>query len=278
MMFTTRSLPHAWFFGTALLLGLALYPAGVYGQIAVVSGLSEEHAASPGETYEGIIDVRNETAEPQEVRVYQTDYLFYADGTNLYNEPGSHPRSNAGWISYNPDYFVLTPGSTASVTYSVTVPANSDTLSGSYWSMLMVEGVPKGSAESTLGDAQTQVGIRTMLRFGVQITTDIAGTGSRLVAFENPSLENTEEGGRMLRVDLLNAGLLAMRPDVWLELYDEQGQSHGRIEGSALRIYPGTSVRQRFDLSAVAAGRYRAFLFADAGGSEVFGAQYTLEL
>ncbi|HET6566508.1 MAG TPA: hypothetical protein VFG50_01000, partial [Rhodothermales bacterium] len=89
-----------------LFFTLCLWVRAADAQVAVVSGLSEEHTAQPGETYQGAIQVRNQTAESQEVRVYQTDYLFYADGTNVYGAPGSTRRSNASWITYNPDYFV----------------------------------------------------------------------------------------------------------------------------------------------------------------------------
>ncbi|HET6566692.1 MAG TPA: hypothetical protein VFG50_01935, partial [Rhodothermales bacterium] len=221
------------------------------------------------------------TAESQEVRVYQTDYLFYADGTNVYGAPGSTRRSNASWITYNPDYFVLPAGATANVAYSVTVPADAaDTLSGSYWSIIMVEGIEKGSPESTIQpkEDRTQVGIRTALRFGVQITTNVGGDGNRKISFDNPSLQSADDGSRLLQVDLVNEGTLAVRPQVWVELYDEDGNDAGRIDGTSLRLYPGTSVRQRFSFGKELSGRYRALVFVDAGDDEVYGAEYTLDL
>ena len=45
---------------------------------------------------------------------------------------------------------------------------------------------------------------------------------------------------------------------------------------------PGSRLREtgllRFDLGAIPAGEYQALVVADAGGDQVFGAQYHLKL
>ena len=61
--------------------------------------MTQERQAKPGETYRGTIVLRNTGAAPAEAKVYQTDYSFAADGSNLYGAPGRLPRSNANWIS-----------------------------------------------------------------------------------------------------------------------------------------------------------------------------------
>ena len=66
---------------------LALMPVAVSAQIAVVGSTVEERVAARGETYVGTIVVRNQTQQDQPVRIYQTDYLFYADGTSHFIDP-----------------------------------------------------------------------------------------------------------------------------------------------------------------------------------------------
>jgi len=44
-----------------------------------------------------------------------------------------------------------------------------------------------------------------------------------------------------------------------------------------MRIYPGTSVRHKIDLSSLPGGKYMALVVADNGDEYIFGAQYTLE-
>ena len=69
----------------------------------VIGGLTYEHTATPGEEYTGEIILRNHSEDPEEVKVYQTDYFFYADQRVIYGDPGKLPRSNASWITYTPN-------------------------------------------------------------------------------------------------------------------------------------------------------------------------------
>jgi hypothetical protein len=246
-------------------------------QVSIVGELSQDREAKPGEEYRGTVLVRNDTDEPQEAKVYQTDYLFFSDGTNRYDQPGSHPRSNARWITFSPAYVTLPPHATISVSYSVAVPTGGP-LNGTYWSMLMVEGIPRSSAESSRRDAKAEMGIMQAIRYGIQIATHIVGTGTRTVEFENPRILAREKGGRVFQIDIKNTGDLGMRPEVYVELFNEQGVSLGKFSGVRYRIYPGTSVRQTIDMSEVPKGTYKALVVVDAGGDDVFGAQYTLKM
>ena len=68
-----------------------------------------------------------------------------------------------------------------------------------------------------------------------------------------------------------------MRPEMYVELFDERGASVGTFRGALYRMYPGTSVRQSIDLTTVPPGTYKALVVVDAGADDVFGAQYTLK-
>lgn len=269
---------------TTLLRVLFLMPLIVPtlpAQVSVIGELSQDKSVKPGETYSGVIIVRNDTKEQQEAKVYQTDYTFQSDGTNNYGEPGMLPRSNAKWIAYSPSYLTLPPEATMAVNYTVTVPRDTAgrKLIGTYWSMLMVEGIQKGSAESSLPakDKKAQMGIMQTIRYGIQIATTIANTGAKKIEFLGVAMDTTE-GRRALRIDIKNTGDIGMRPDVSLELFNVQGTSVGKFSGVKYRIYPGTSVRQLIDVSSVPKGTYKALVVVDAGGDDVFGAQYTLTL
>jgi len=250
-------------------------------QIAVIGELSQERDVSPGMTYDGTIVVRNDLDEPQEAKIYQTDYLFRFDGTNEYGEPGTAPRSNAPWITFNPSYLVVPPRSTATVNYNVVVPQTwkGSALRGTYWSMLMVEGIPKGSPESAVRRPGTraQMGIQQTIRYGIQIVSHIENTGSADIAFIGSQLIARDDGSRVLQVDIENKGDRAIRPDVFVELFDEGGAAHGKFSGVRSRIYPGTSIRQSILLTNVPKGTYRALVVVDSGGDDVVAAQYTLK-
>lgn len=263
---------------------LALVPVLAHAQVVVKSPLSDDREAAPGEVYEGTVVVQNESDEPQQAKVYLTDYLFFADGSNRYDAPGTVTRSNAPWITFSPSFLTLAPGETVPVTYRVTVPAADDTTeggpAGTFWSMLMVEGIAPGSAESTLGQAQNvpRYGVRQVTRYGIQLATHISGAGTPTIGFESIRLQAEEDGARVLEVDIQNEGDRLAESTMWVELYTSDGGAQGRRDGAAYRIYPGTSVRQRIDLSDLAPGAYEALIVVDAGNDHVVGAQYTLEL
>lgn len=271
---TTRQL-------VAALLGLSLTTHAADAQVSVVGDLSRDEEVRQGQLIEGVILVKNDTPEIQEAKVYQTDYTFHFSGTNAYGEPGTHPRSNARWITFSPAFVTLPPNATVAVNYTIRIPAGTGTpLVGTYWSMVMVEGVVKGSPESAqpAPRSKAQMGLSQTMRYAIQLATTIAGTGSINVKFINAAMSTRDDGSRVLLTDLENAGERFIRPTVYVELFDEAGLSRGRYDGSRFRMYPGTSVRQTFDLSSVPPGTYKALVVVDAGGDEAFAAQYTLTL
>jgi len=58
-------------------------------------------------------------------------------------------------------------------------------------------------------------------------------------------------------------------------VYDAQGLSQGTFTGKEYRMYPGTCVMQAIRLPKFPPGNYKALLVVDAGGKDVFGAQFT---
>ncbi len=81
-----------------------------------------------------------------------------------------------------------------------------------------------------------------------------------------------------LQVSLKNTGERLLNPSLSLELYDKSGTQVDRFEAQAERIFPGTSVRQDFELGNLSPGEYTAVVIADAGGEAVFGTRYTLNV
>ena len=265
----------------AITLLVTLGAAVTAAQIALVGDLSNDRQASPGSSYEGSLTLRNDSNEPAEAKVYQTDYSFTCDGYTEYGEPGRMARSNARWIEFKPERLVIPPHASAVLQYVVKVPQNSgvDSLRGSYWSMLMVEGLSSGSPESSLpSQNQKGMGLRQNVRYGVQIATHIMGTGTSSVQFSDPALVQIDSSARALGISVSNTGETWMRPDMYVELFDISGKSHGRIEGGKHRMYPGTCVRHQIKLPPLPPGEYTALVVVDAGGEQAFGAQYTVKL
>ena len=248
-------------------------PATARGQIAVLSSTVEEKTAVAGQKYTGTIVVSNPSDKPQVARIYQTDYRFSADGTAHYDDPGTTTRSNASWITPQASRIVVPPKSQVSVPYAVSVP-QSDSLRGTYWSMIMVEGTPV-VPDANRG-AKPAVGIGAVMRYAVQLATHIRNSGTRTVAFAAPSAVKSATGAATLDIDMTDTGERGFRPVLWVEVYDAQGALRAKAKQTRGLLYPGTSLHQHFDLVTLPAGTYKAVIFVDTGEDSVFATQYTI--
>lgn len=154
---------------TSLLLCLALCLAsgvGFAGEVVVVGSLSREATPKPGGKKEGRIILRNIGDGAREVKVYQTDYMFRANGTSTYADPGTEARSNASWVTFTPRQFVIPGNETLSIYYTMHAPQD-ENLTGTYWSMLMVEPLPEGELAIELkpgGSEQISINVLPRLR------------------------------------------------------------------------------------------------------------------
>lgn len=243
-------------------------------QVALLGSGMDERTVQPGDSYTGSIVVRNLTSAPQSVRLYQTDYTFAADGSSHFDPPGALGRSNARWVSLSTQQLVVPARSDASVAYTVTVPAT-DTLRGTFWSMIMVEGA---SVPAMAAAGQRRVGIGVVTRYAVQIATNMQETGARKVAFASHQLVVEQDSTRALAVVVQNAGERAYHPLLWIEVYDATGALRLKTKQQRGLLYPGTSLTQDFALRTLGPGSYKAVVFADVGDDEVFAAQYKLVL
>ncbi len=253
-------------------LFLLYFSSSTLANIIVVNGLTHEYKALSGETYRGTVEVQNNSDKDQYVKIYQKDYFFFHTGEILYNDPGSSERSNANWITLSNNYTKLAAGEKLSIQYEVTVP-NSDSLIGSYWSLIMIEGVNDIDTNNITGG----ISIQSVMRYAVQIITNINESGLRKLEFINVSLLN-EDSTKFLQVDIKNTGERFMSPVLKLELFDSIGNSAGIFEAVKRKVYPGTSTRSRVIIDDVPPGLYQALLIADNGDEYVFGLNLSLEI
>lgn len=259
--------------GALLVAGLLGFASvSLSAQISVLGNTVEEKVAVPGETYIGTLVIRNLTKTTQPARVYQTDYVFTADGTSRFDAPGSVKRSNARWITPSTTTVMLPPSGEMTISYVVKVPPV-DSLNGSYWSTIMVEGASTQASKN----GKQQVGLAAVMRYAVQVATHIRETGTKTVAFSNNKFTVAADSTRLLQLDVSNNGGRAYHPKMWVELYDEAGNMKNRLEQQRGLLYPGTSLRQTFVLGKLKPGTYKTIVFADTGDDQISAAQYLLK-
>lgn len=251
------------------LLMLLVGAVSAQAQIAVVSPILVEHTAAPGDTIRNAIKLKNMSAATRRVRLYQTDYTFSADGTNAFDAPGTLPRSNAGWINVSTAEATLGPNEEGTIDYVVTVPA-SPVLSGTYWSMVMVE--EEADEALAVAPAPPALLLTPTVRYGVQVAVLVGSGGAPRLEVTTPVVEDDR-----LVFDLTNPGDVAVRPAIRIELYDAGGVLTFSADARRGLLYPSTSMRQTFSLGrALPAGRYTAIVLADIGTNQLVGARHTI--
>jgi len=249
---------------------ITLIPLVSVASIEVVGSLRHINKGEKGDVYKGEIKIQNSGNTDQEVKIYQTDLLYNYEDFTYYNDPVSHDRSNANWIQFSPKTTIVAGNSTMYIQYEVTIPQN-DTIIGTYWSVLMVEGV------NPIDPAQEgQFNINTVTRYAIQIVTEITNTGKGKLEFLEPSL--IKEGDHLfLAVDIINTGDHYIVPDVSMELFNDAGESVKVIMAAKKGLFPATSARYRFDLEGIESEKtYHTVIVAAGEGDDVFGLEYTL--
>ncbi len=258
---------------TGLTLALiALVVSTAWAKINVVSGLVQETALQAGGIYRGTVEIKNSGDTVDDVIVYQTDYRFTSDGRNYYGDPAENPRSNAAWLTFSPRQLTIQPGATGTVYYTVTVPHDT-ALSGTYWSMLMVEEAPKSRSEQK----QNGIFVQMKMRYGVQIISHLGTSGHRDIEFLDARLLQ-EQDKQVFQLDVRNAGNRSFRPDIQTQVFGTNGDRVVTMKGESKRLLPETSARFQFDLSELTPDDYEALVIVDCGDADVFGARYSLIL
>lgn len=255
----------------SLLLFLFFIPFCTFASVEVIGSLRQVYQANPGEVIKGQIRIQNSEATDQEIRIYQTDLLYNLQDQTFYDEPGAHTRTNAGWIQYSPKTVVLKSMESRTIEYEITVPLG-DTLTGTYWSVIMVEGVNPIDP-----NRKGELSISTVTRYAVQIVNEMNNKGTGSLKFLEPTLVKGDNDKLFLAVDITNEGEHYISPEISMELYDEDGNSVKTITAPKRGLYPKTSARYRLDLEGVPSKKtYKAMIVAAGADNDVFGLEYTL--
>lgn len=248
-------------------------------RIGIISDLTHSQVGLPGETYETTIFIKNFSDSETGIKVYQRDYSYNCDGDQFYHHAGALERSNSGWILLDPHEFVIPAGETGGIKCVVQIP-NDPTLVGTYWSLVMIEPteVRKSSdGQNAVYSDEANFDVSPAKRYAIQVITHIGGTGNFQLDFVGTRFL-LEENKRFLQIDVKNSGQRWLRPALYVEIYDRSGEYVSKSEGGKWRIYPGTSVRYRVDVSNLPPGEYNAMIIADNLDEHIFGMEYSLRI
>lgn len=239
--------------------------------ILIYNGLSHENTTNSGASYQRYIEIHNNSDKEESVLIYQKDYSFNHFGETRYLDPGSLTRSNASWIELSQNLINMQPGEKLTVPFRVTVP-DDKSLSGTYWSIIMVEKIVPPDPNRPPG-----ISVRSVVRYGIQVITHIGNGGERNLNFIGTELIKNDTS-TYYYVTIENTGERLLRHTVALDVYDGEGNNVGMFSATNNRTFPGTSVRSVIDLSALPPDTYTALLVADCENDDIFGTNITIEV
>jgi P pilus assembly chaperone PapD len=156
-----------------------------------------EVKADAGAEYTHSIQVQNTGSDSMRVRVSIEDWKLDLEGTPVFLPAGTMPRTASGWITAAPGDFLLDPGQTQFVRFTLKVPEGVPP--AGYWSSLVVESIPI--------DRSSVPGHRMFLRgrIGCMLYVSV-GTPAR--SAEITSLTTVRKSGRTwIEMDIDNPGL-----------------------------------------------------------------------
>ena len=252
-----------------LFISIMLSSLTLHAKLLMQGGYSHEFTTVPGGSYKGSFKLKNMGKTPQEIKLYLEDYLFNAKGESSFIAAHlrKNTRSNSQWIKFSPSHITLAPHSERTINYTVRIPKYS--LSGTYWSALIVEPISKHSLESSQNansDKKVHMKIEQVSRHAIQIVTQMGETGKVNLQLKNP-LMNKRDNKRTFSLDAYNSGSRWIKPKVWLDIHDQKGNFIGKFEGQGARIYPNTSARFPIDISRLKTGKYKGLFVIDGGNN-----------
>jgi len=253
----------------AALLFLAAVGTSAHAQNFSVAFGSQRFTVTPGESFSGAIEVSNSSEEPVSLRVYLGDLLRVpdADDYQFDEDGGKEPCSLLAWMTFSPDQMALEPGEKRQVIFEVQVPEDAS-LDGSYWGVVFVEGIPsEGKLVEEVKEAKgPSVAIKTVFRYAVRVFATIEGTEQREAKFSAIRIEQAE-GGFDAIATFENLGNIWLKPKMWLEFRDTEGEVVFAQEHYEMTVLPESTLPFKFELRGVPLppGEYLLMVIADYG-------------
>ncbi|MCU0339056.1 MAG: hypothetical protein MUE30_04170 [Spirosomaceae bacterium] len=249
----------------------ALSASPTWAKVMIVNGLTHTYTAENGQTLTGKIQLKNTGKNPDRVLIYKRDLMTDCGGTYDFVAANTHPRSIANWLTTNVDERILQPQEEYEVLYTIQVPKDSS-LSGSYWSLLMVE------SDTPLSEQQEKgVSISSKTRYAIQVIADIGTENMPPIAFEKINMETPSDTLRVLHVKIKNDGKTLVKPKLLLDIFDGDGQKIKTFETPVRKLYPNTCVTFEMPLTAMPKGKFEGVLVADYG-RDLFGTNLDIEI
>lgn len=236
--------------------------------IVIKNGLTHVHGVNKGGEDTGKIIVKNESEKSTKILIYKMDFLSDCGQNSSYIIHEDFKYSLEDWLSMTIEEKVLDAGEEFTFFYKIQLPENVET--GSYWSMIMVEGTDPYTEKQPNG-----VSINSIVRYGIQIIADIGFNEESSLLIADIQLDDSETPS--LDVVVQNNGAFSEKVRLYLEVYNNDGEQIATIKGLSRRVYPRMCSDYKLMLDTLKKGDYEAVLVID-NGKDLFASNISLEI
>jgi P pilus assembly chaperone PapD len=235
-----------------------------------LSPIRAELQIDAGVAETNVVQVRNVGDQPVRVRAYLQDWTLGRQGEPQFCRPGSQKKSLAPWLEINPTDFQIRPGQTGEIRYTITVPPGA--ASGTYWTALMVEGMP------ALTGPPSPKKMALHGRFAVMLYETV---GRPEIKAQFQDFQVTPGRQKLtFSLSLANAGQGHIRPRrSKILLRNQQGQEVAQVEIPDAPVLPGSSREIVWDQEIkLPPGQYLAEARLDIGRRDILVRQQSFQV
>jgi len=202
-----------------LMLLLVCQAAGAQGWL--VAPARQELTLRPGESETFVVRLEREQAKtsagPVRFSVSPSDWDVTREGEVVLAPPQSSLESANGWVLFSPASFVLPAGGMQQIRVTVTVPL--EMLPGVYRAGLFFE------EQSTI-PPQAEQTKRVVFRYRLSTLIYVMVPPlDKKVAVRDVEAKENSNGTVTIRALLANSGTMHLRPQQWVEVRDERGDT-----------------------------------------------------
>lgn len=228
-----------------------------------------------------VIPVRNEEAEPQQVRISLGDWTRDSLGYNLFSDPGTRASSCGERVQVFPQTFQVAAGATELVRVAYT-PTPADT---GCWSIVFIETVKPPPAQPTQQGSFLTIEIRTGVKLYVHRPGEVAFGSVQDAWIDHvwrpvDLASGVRDSAQVREATILfeNSGTAHLRVRSTMEIRSLDNRVLHTIDGGEAPMTPGSTQQIRIRVPTLPAGDYVAIVLLDYGGDEVTAAQLDIRI
>lgn len=212
----------------------------------------------PGVSFEQEFSIANNGTEAVELRAYITDFWYNDQNEQLFNVPGTSPRSAANWVQFVTERFEVPARGWKTMKMIVTPPSDAR---GSYYAVAFVESKPIATAGSVGGKR-----IFANMRIGCLVLLTAINSERYNLNLGDVKLTPSKSDGLKLSFLVDNESNTDVSPRVRLAILDSDRKLVGKADVQTKRFLPGQKDSIDVDWSGdLPAGHYTAMLLLTYG-------------